>query len=143
MKIPKYWANTIRIVKQPVGRTYRLVCWQWSDANGDEARQKAEARAAELTQKVASGLPLNRYDYGERPIREEITQSLGRPGASEIAVVTRNLYGALVLNSANAMFIDIDFPQKAKPGLPSGSLRRMLGGRGAGVEEQCMENISA
>src|SRR3970040_992418 len=129
MRIPKYWAKTIRVAKQPAGRTYRLVCWQWSDTNADEAQQRAEARAAELTQKVASGAQLNRYAYGERPIREEITPPITNPRKSEIGVVTRNLYGALVLNTANAMFIDIDFPEKDAPGLLVGSLQHMLGGR--------------
>ncbi|HRE49261.1 MAG TPA: hypothetical protein PLD47_16160, partial [Aggregatilineales bacterium] len=31
----------------------------------------------------------------------------------EIALITRNAYGAQVLNAANAMFIDIDFPDSA------------------------------
>ena len=63
--------------------------------------------------KVAAGEELNRYGYGERPLREEITQPVSSSAGSEIAVVTRNLYGALVLNTLNAMFIDIDFPEKS------------------------------
>jgi len=50
----------------------------------------------------AAGRPLDRYSYGSRPLREEIVQTVGD------AVVSRNLYGALVLNSPRAMFIDID-----------------------------------
>jgi len=142
MKIPKYWAKTVRVAKHPAGRAYRLVCWQWSDSNADEARQRAEARAAELTQKVVGGALLDRYAYGERPIREEITQSIANPNGSEIAVVTRNLYGALVLNSANAMFIDIDFPEKDASRALAGSLQRMLGGRSASQEELSLEHIS-
>ncbi|MCX7015492.1 MAG: hypothetical protein NTW86_23560, partial [Candidatus Sumerlaeota bacterium] len=34
----------------------------------------------------------------------------------EIAVVTRNRYGALVLNSARVLFADVDFPQRKPAG---------------------------
>ncbi|HET9342147.1 MAG TPA: hypothetical protein VFO25_04405 [Candidatus Eremiobacteraceae bacterium] len=48
---------------------------------------------------------LQRYQYGDRPIPEPIIQQLG--GAST-AIVTRNVYGALVLNTNDLMFIDVD-----------------------------------
>ncbi len=38
-------------------------------------------------------------------------------GDREIAIVTRNRYGALVLNSASVLFADIDFPKSEPSGL--------------------------
>ena len=58
-----------------------------------------------LAEIFASGQQLDRYSYGDRPVREEIVQTLSRD-----AVVTRNAYGALVLNAARAMGIEVLAP---------------------------------
>jgi hypothetical protein len=141
MKIPKYWANRFQVVKQIDGPALRLQSWQWSDLSIDEALQRADERLRSLVAKVAAGEELNRYGYGVRPLREEITQPVAGPSGSEIAVVTRNLYGALILNTASAMFIDIDFPEKGPLTSVAGSLHRMLGGRGPSLEEQYIQRI--
>src|SRR2546428_6636593 len=101
MKIPKYWGKSTQVARAPDGRAYRLVCWQWSDDSAAQAQQKAADRARELAQKVLAGGQLNRYGYAERPLREEITQSVKTQTGNEIGVVTRNLYGARILNTTN------------------------------------------
>ncbi len=45
----------------------------------------------------------NQYQYGDRPIPEPLIQQLDAS-----SVVTRNVYGALVLNVDHLMFVDID-----------------------------------
>jgi hypothetical protein len=65
-----------------------------------------------LAEKVSTGVDLDRYGYGECPLREEIIQPLPSYSGSELSVVTRNVYGALVLNTTNTMFVCIDFPEK-------------------------------
>jgi hypothetical protein len=125
MKIPKYWAKTTQVARGPDGRAYRLQCWQWSDDSPAQAQQRAGDRARELAQKVAAGEKLNRYGYAERPLREEITQSVKTQTGNEIGVVTRNLYGALILNTTNAMFIDIDIGEQASPAAAAGPLQRV------------------
>ena len=77
--------------------------WRWSDDSLADAQQKALKRANELAAIFASGKRLDKYSYGDRPLREEIVQTL-----SSDAVVTRNLYGALVVNAARVMFVDVD-----------------------------------
>lgn len=99
MHFPKYWARG-----QATTDGANASCWRWSDISEADARTKADLRAGELAQLFASGSQLDRYSYGDRPLREEIIQRL-----DGTAVITRNLYGALVLNSARAMFIDVDF----------------------------------
>jgi len=94
MRFPRFWAR---------GRSGPATCWRWSDASREDAQQQADARAAELARLFASGKPFDRYIYGDRPLREQVVHEAGD------AIVTRNLYGALVLNTARAMFIDIDF----------------------------------
>ncbi len=142
MNIPKYWAKSVQVVQQPGGRTLKLACWQWSDTSRDQAQQKADDRARELAQKVLAGAELNRYSYGERPIREEITRSLTDRAGHETAVVTRNLYGALVLNTAQAMFIDIDFAEKNATVSLAGQLGRMLGGGSSSQEDPYIQRVS-
>jgi hypothetical protein len=77
----------------------------------DDALAKANQRAAELAALFASGQRLNSYSYGDRPAREEIVKKV-----DDGAVVTRNAYGALVLNAARAMFIDVDFGDDGRDG---------------------------
>jgi hypothetical protein len=76
--------------------------------------------------RLRGGGPLpDRYLYGERALREELVREL--PGATGelAAAVTRNAYGALVLNSARVMFVDVDLPRE-----PAGArLLRWLRGR--------------
>jgi len=93
MKFPRFWAR---------GRSGPATCWRWSDSSREDAQRQADTRAAELARLFASGKPFDRYSYGDRPLREEIVHAAGE------SIVTRNLYGALVLNTARAMFIDID-----------------------------------
>jgi hypothetical protein len=143
MKIPKYWAKSIQSVQQPGGRPYLLVIWQWSDVSVSEAQQKADDRIRELAQRVGFGEILNRYGYGERPLREEITQGVTNVAGSEVAIVTRNAYGALVLNAANAMFIDVDFADKSASGSGGGGFSWGFGKRAPSQEDQHVERITA
>lgn len=94
MHFPKFWAK---------GTAHSATVWRWSDVSLADAQQQATKRAQELAEIFASGKRLDRYSYGDRPVREEIIETLS-PGA----VITRNVYGALVLNAARAMFIDVD-----------------------------------
>jgi hypothetical protein len=143
MKIPKYWAKNTQTVAAPDGRRYALARWQWSDISAEDAQQQAAAKINELVQKVRANEQLNRYSYGERPLREEISQVLTNRAGQEVAVVTRNLYGALVLNAANAMFIDIDFPDSSGAGSGRSPFQRLLGGKSAGPEQEPLQRIQA
>jgi hypothetical protein len=59
------------------------------------------------------------YSYGNRPPREEILQVLDGTTSEPLAMVTRNRYGAQVLNAARLLFLDIDLP-------PQGFLQRVV-----------------
>ncbi|MBI5879562.1 MAG: hypothetical protein HZB53_18075 [Chloroflexi bacterium] len=109
MNIPKYWAHLRQPIDTSSGR-YQYNCWQWSNTSEAEAIQRAQARVLEVAKKAASGADLDRYGYGDRPMREEIVIEM-RNGSDTVAAITRNAYGALVLNAANAMFIDIDIDE--------------------------------
>ena len=48
--------------------------------------------------------------YPNRPFREQIIRELKDAAGQTSAVITRNAYGCLVLNTARMMFVDIDLP---------------------------------
>jgi hypothetical protein len=115
---PKFWARG----EASLGGA-AASCWRWSDVSEADARQKANQRAAELARMFASGRRhLDRYSYGDRPAREEIIETI-----DDGAVVTRNAYGALVLNAARAMFIDVDFGDDGRDGPATQNVQRWTG----------------
>jgi len=108
MHFPKYWARGVYTATDNDGEPAQFTCWHWSDVSVGDAQAQAEQRAHRMANAVLDGHSINRYSYGERPIREEVVQVIPQNGR-ELGVVTRNAYGALVLNAANTMFIDVDF----------------------------------
>lgn len=143
MQIPKYWAKSEKRVAAPDGHRYALARWQWSNESARDAQEHADARIEELANKVMSGAALDRYAYGDRPLREEISQVVTGDDGKELGVVTRNLYGALVLNTARAMFIDIDFPQENAGATLANSFRQLFGTKTASAEQLLLEHIRA
>src|SRR5258706_2299879 len=139
MKIPRFWARSSR----PVGAKARLVtCCEWSDTSVEDARRRAEARAIELSAKFGDGVPLNRYLYGDRPLREEIVRTIKSAAGEETAIITRNVYGALVLNTRRAMFIDVDFGAADQRAQQGGLLRRLFGKSAPNdVEQRTLEKL--
>ena len=142
LKIPKFWSKSTQVARQPGGRVYRLACWQWSDVSLAEAQQKAADKALELARRVQAGETLNRYAYDQRPLREEMTQGITARGR-EVGVVTRNKYGARVLNATQAMFIDIDFKEQDLAGSLSGQMGWLLGGRAADPANPYVARVTA
>ena len=150
MKIPKYWSQASQSVQDAEGKRLRLSSWRWSDSSTDEANQLAVARVKELADRVQRGEELNRYSYGERPLREETIQAIAGdqsnpgtlPSGSELGVITRNAYGALVLNATQAMFIDIDFEPEGAAASLSAQLRKWSGKAAVpSQEERAVANI--
>jgi len=111
MIVPQYWAEGRRQTRQRK-RQITVRRWGWSDASQEEAQAMADARAREAFAQVERGEKLHRlepkvaYNGAEGvPIREEIISRHGE------TVITRNIYGALCLNTPNVLFVDVDFPQ--------------------------------
>ena len=111
MQIPRHWARVKGATEDPTGKPYALSVWGWSANSKAEAAQVAERRLAEARARIARGAPRHEaYFYGKTPLREEIVRAVGGDGS---AVVTRNRYGALVLNAARVPFIDVDVPESS------------------------------
>ncbi|MCC5790532.1 MAG: hypothetical protein JJT75_12935 [Opitutales bacterium] len=109
MNIPKYWAKEKTSGKDPYGRPLEIAAWGWSSTSEEEARQVSRERAQKIFAKGFERRKDPFYDYGETPLREEVLDRY-HDDDEEYAVLTRNRYGALVLNTAKTFFLDIDFP---------------------------------
>jgi len=113
MLIPRFWSRVSSQAVRPDGTQVRFHVWRGSRTTPAEAQalaQEAVARMAERIQRGA-GFP-EKYSYGDRPLREEVVREIVGAGTEDDpdAALTRNSYGALVLNAARAFFIDVDVP---------------------------------
>ena len=115
MKIPRYWAKERYEGKDRQGRRQVFVAGGWSFSSLQEAKDAARARAIRVCDLFARGLKPDTYEYHDRPIREEIVEEVN-DGDTQIAMMTRNRYGALVLNTSNVLFVDVDFPKTGRGG---------------------------
>ena len=108
MKIYKYWT----IEKQTIlidGAEQEVSCYGGSNISAEDARMKAQEKAQKIQRKIAGEKRI--FEDYESEIREEILQTV-----DEHSVITRNRYGARVLNVEQLMILDIDKPK------PSGGL---------------------
>jgi hypothetical protein len=129
MKFPKYWALGEAVAAGPSGKRLDVAVWRWSDTSQADAdalaREAADELAKEVTRKTR--WPDRHYGYADRPLREPIIQEFRNDQGEQTAVVSRNSYGCLVLNTSAAMFIDVDLPEPKV-----GCLGLILGKRGRG-----------
>ncbi len=108
MNIPRYWAKAEQTVT--LGRqTYHFVAWKGSDESLEAARRLAQLALADRIARKQRGEKLGRYPKGGAPLREEVVEEIFSPDGRRIAVITRNAAGCLVLNTAQVMFVDLDF----------------------------------
>ncbi len=124
MRVYRHWARARCDLHGTPDEHGDIVGVGWSDRSEDDARQLALQRARDLAERIRRGEPpppVNTY-YPDRPVREPVLDEL-RVGDRRLAVLTRNVYGAVVLNTANAMFVDIDRPPLPRVGL----IARVLG----------------
>ncbi|MBN1394541.1 MAG: hypothetical protein JW959_05930 [Pirellulales bacterium] len=109
MKIPAHWAKATARDTDRKGKEYEASCWRSSDVSREDARESALAAAKRALTRIIGGERLDRYGYGATPLREEVIERHNGADGRLTAAVTRNSYGALVLNTSRAMFIDLDF----------------------------------
>jgi hypothetical protein len=110
MIIPDYWDEHKEKRKLSTRKQGTITRFGWSDLNQDDAKRHAKQRVEEAFQKLEDGQEVERrekrvsYNGSEGvPIREEVVQFHGD------AVVSRNIYGALCINTPDVLFADIDF----------------------------------
>ena len=118
MNFPPFWARA---------KAVDFVCWRWSFKSMAEAEALAAQALEQLMARFKSGdIPRSSHGgyYPNRPFREQIIREIRNPAGETSAVITRNSYGCLVLNTARVMFVDIDLLEPKKSG---GLFRRLFG----------------
>lgn len=125
MQIPRFWVRESDEVQGQDGKQFHLRCWGWSTDNLQEARMKAREAVDRLSSRIRGGMEIpSRYGYGNRALREEIIREISSEDGSPSAIITRNSYGSLILNTARVMFIDVDVPQSGSSGGLFGWMKR-------------------
>lgn len=120
MLIPRFWSNLSGEGKRPDGSSLPVSVWGWGDDEAS-ARSRGEERLQRVLERLRKGEPFpDQYDYGRLPLREETLDVHSGEDGQPAVIVTRNRYGARVLNAASVLFLDIDIP---RPTL----LQRLLG----------------
>src|SRR5262249_13129913 len=105
MKFYKYWAKGTATVADV--HPWNVRAFGGSDVSMQEALQRANERAGRVAAALVNGQAPGSYGYDERPLREEIIEEI-RDGGKLVALITRNAYGSLVLNTNRVMFVDVD-----------------------------------
>lgn len=103
MKLYKFWVTE----KQKFsinGIEQEITCYGGSNVSADDARIKALEKVEKIKRKIRGERHL--FDDYEAEIREEILQII-----DDHSAITRNRYGAQVLNVENLMILDIDKPK--------------------------------
>lgn len=120
MRFAKYWQQVVIPAKQSHFGVEEVTIWGASNDNDDAALEKARQRADHYKRFFREGFnQLDEYEYFVGFIREEIIDEINNPMGETTAVITRNSYGAHVLNTDHVLIGDIDYPV---PGFFSGLL---------------------
>jgi hypothetical protein len=116
MRVPRFWTRGEFRDTDRDGREHIFNAYGWSFESLAGAMEKAVARAKKAFQCFMAGKRRGgRYEYLDFPMREEVVDTV-EAGGREVAVITRNHYGALVLNTSSVAFADIDFPRPKSRG---------------------------
>lgn len=131
MIIPKFWGKAHAEARKPDGSRIPVSKWFWSEHSVADAEERARERLQGVISRIATGHPFpQRYAYaGDLPLREEVVREIDTGDDEHRAVITRNAYGALVLNTDAMMFVDIDLPEKSpEPGGPAPDVVKQMFG---------------
>lgn len=133
--LPRYWAQHHDTVDIPGRGQFDLRITGQSPTSQEEAEQDARRRFDQL---IAQGGPKVGGGYEYYPDRyrpEEVLEEVHSPDGDLIAVVTRNRYGAAVLNTDAVLITDIDIEARpAARGRSGGFLSRLFGRGGRGAD---------
>ena len=118
MNFAPFWAR---------GESGDFFSWRWSFKSAEEAQTLANEAARQLAERVQRGDIPTRHNgyYPGRPFREQMLKEIKNSAGETIAVITRNSYGCLVLNTSRVMFVDIDLPEPKRSG--GGLLKKLFG----------------
>ncbi|MEM9944190.1 MAG: hypothetical protein AAF939_21725 [Planctomycetota bacterium] len=141
MKFFRFWGFANSDSQTKFGE--HITTWGCSNESLEEAIANANRRANQLVQKVNHPEPGLYEQYTHGPLREEIIEEFAAPDSQSnepFAIISRNNYGALILNTSNLLFADID---SARPSWKAsgGFFSRLFGGSSPDPTNQLIEKI--
>jgi len=107
MQILRHWAKA-SLPCEAEGRTFPVVCWRGSPTSRADAETRAREAVRRAVDALRSGRQAEHYDYDQRELREEILEEHADPHGQVRAVLSRNRYGAVILNAEELFFADLD-----------------------------------
>ena len=110
MNFARFWSSVEIRVPSRFGKPAAVRVWGASNTDLEAAEQAARSRA-ERSLDFFAGRD-DDYEYTADTIREEVIEEFADAGGDRLAVITRNRYGALVLNTERVLFGDIDLPSE-------------------------------
>jgi hypothetical protein len=122
MRIPKFWEVAEGSVTGPDGEPLFRRVWGWSASSAAEALDVAHDRLRSALANIRSGTRQGGY-YPRVPLREPILDEVFADG-EQLLVVTRNRYGAEILNTDRVLIADVDLPELE--GTTGGLFRRLF-----------------
>ena len=140
MRLFRYWSKHEQVAKGPWG-DIRVRCFGFSNDSIEDALAVARQRAERAAARWANNTIRNDTgDYYDRPIREEIIESFDDSDQC-IAAITRNAYGALILNTPVMFIADVDLPRQGSGCL----LPRLFGKKNdpAAFDEQLVDRVKS
>ncbi|MBI3410210.1 MAG: hypothetical protein HY040_17860 [Planctomycetes bacterium] len=112
MQFAKHWSKAEATAQSPRGANLPIRLWRGSTTSKEDANAQAREAVERVAQRIMRGEPFpGRYVYSTRPLREEILREFPGVGGALEAAITRNAYGAEILNAARVCFIDVDLPE--------------------------------
>lgn len=101
MRFPRYWCRV-------ENETGMVIARGWSETSYDEALSNANNRLDRILNYLRTGKSLDEYQYViDNVICEEVIDRI-MDGDQQAAVISRNAYGSIIMNTTRLMFIDID-----------------------------------
>jgi len=128
MQLARFWSKVESTAQTPAGKSVPFACWRGSAHSAADANRLAREAAERMAARISNGewFP-QRYAYPGRLLREEVLQEIHGAHGDVEAALTRNAYGAEVLNAGRLLFIDVDLPSPSAGALAANLLGRLAG----------------
>jgi len=108
MNVFKYWGRAWFDETQQQEFKVDLCRVAGSNISENDAKHLAGQRLSQSIERLKAGNALQEYDYDSKTLTEELIEEIFGPNGELVAAITRNRYGALVLNTQKILFADID-----------------------------------